>query len=63
MSAGYAYRLFLPDELWAALYGVTTGVDRQQFLDRVQQLLDPAVKLRRRLPGARLPDRRRRRHR
>ena len=43
VSPGYAYRLFLPDELWAALYGVTTGVDRQQFLDRVQQLLDPAV--------------------
>lgn len=31
VSAGYAYRLFLPAQLWAALYNATTGVEADRF--------------------------------
>ncbi|WP_329484293.1 hypothetical protein OG555_19285 [Kribbella sp. NBC_01484] len=44
-SAGYAYRLFLPTQLWAALYDATTGTDADLFNDTVREVYRVAQEL------------------
>ena len=45
VSAGYAYRLFLPVELASALYASFTGVDRDAYTEQVLQAHRPAMEL------------------
>lgn len=45
LSAGYAFRLFLPAQLWSALWNVTTGVEADQFADQVRATYAPVAEM------------------
>lgn len=45
VSAGYAYRLFLPVELASALYAAYTGVDRDVYTEQVRETYRDAMEL------------------
>lgn len=45
LSAGYAQRLFLSSQLWAALWTVTTGSDFDAFTDAVREMFVTGAEL------------------
>ncbi len=51
LSPGYAQRLFLPTQLWAALWTVSTGSDFDAFTDVVREMFVPGAELLRNDPA------------
>jgi hypothetical protein len=42
LSPGYAHRMFLPTQLWAALYSATTGIEVDRFAETVREVFQTA---------------------